>query len=420
MLAASAGLAATFHEEAPARPQPDVRVGPVRVVWRFGLPAEQCWFASSPRVDADRVYIGGVLPDFFHPGGAVYCLDRTTGKLLWSFSDNGHMKDVFSSPCVAEGRLYIGEGFHQHEGCKLYCLDALTGKKQWEFATRSHTESSPCVLRGRVYFGAGDDGLYCLDAVDAGVKWHLQGLHVDANPLVAGGRVYCGSGIGDIYKDTAVFCLDAVTGEKLWRVPTDLPVWAMPSLREGRLYVVVGNGSFLNSASEPGGAVLCLDANRGRKLWRCDAHDGVLGQVAADAQRVYYASRDGHCYCAGAHDGAVKWMADLGAPIVASPALGADPYGTAAVYVLSSGGRLVRLDPRTGQVRWTFEVTADAGGDAQVLSSPAVVSTGGDGRRRIWFGCSLDGFSRGLVYCLEDRAEDIPVPAARFSSASGR
>ena len=81
------------------------------------------------------------------------------------FNNNGDMKPVFSSPCVWNGRLYIGEGFHSDMMCKLYCIDAAKGEKLWEFATKGHTESSPRVIDGRVYFGAGDDGLYCVDAI---------------------------------------------------------------------------------------------------------------------------------------------------------------------------------------------------------------------------------------------------------------
>jgi outer membrane protein assembly factor BamB len=406
MLGVGVGLAVTFREDAPAGAVVEESGGPVRVVWRFRPPAERCWFASSPLVHGERVYIGAIMPNVFRPGGALYCLDRATGTLVWSFNDHGHIKDVFSSPCVAGGRLYVGEGLHQHQGCKLYCLDVAAGTKRWAFTTASHTESSPCVVDGRVCFGAGDDGLYCLDAADATVRWHLQGLHVDANPLVAGRRVYGGSGAGDIYKETAVFCLDAVTGQELWRVPTELPVWAMPALQDGRLYVGLGNGNFVDSAAEPGGAVLCVAADSGKRLWRCDARDGVLGRVAADAAGVYFASRDGYCYCADARDGVVRWKTHLGGPIVASPALGAGPRGTEAVYVISSGGRLVRLHPATGQGVWSFDVAADAGQDAQTFSSPAVVPAGEHGRRRIFFGCGLDGFTHGLVYCVEDRAGD--------------
>ena len=113
---------------------------------------------SSPVVAGDRVYTAA-LHQGFQPYGTVYCLDRESGRVRWGFNDGGKMKDVFSSPCVAAGRVYVGEGFHQDLGCRMYCLDADTGEKVWDFPTNSHTESTPCVAGGKVYFGAGDDGL---------------------------------------------------------------------------------------------------------------------------------------------------------------------------------------------------------------------------------------------------------------------
>jgi hypothetical protein len=65
---------------------------------------------------------------------------------------------------------------------------------------------------------------------------------------------------------------------------------------------------------------------------------------------------------------------------------------------------VARLDPATGKVAWTFEL-ATPDQDAVIFSSPAVMTAGsGKGeRRRIYFGCGLNTFRRGVLYCLEDR-----------------
>jgi outer membrane protein assembly factor BamB len=374
---------------------------PYRVMWRRQL-NQPSWIASSPRVAGGRVYVGAVHSSAFRSSGAAYCLDAGTGEVRWSFNDGGKMVDVFSSPCLADGRLYIGEGFHQNTGCKLYCLDAATGKKLWDFPTRSHTEATPCASGGKVYCGAGDDGLYCLDAATGKERWHLKGLHVDANPVVAGGRVYGGSGVGDEYKETALFCLDAETGKELWRVPTDLPVWGMPAVEGGFVYAGIGNGNFLESAERPAGAVLCLEAASGKRVWRYDVADAVLTHVAADADRVYFGSRDGNCYALERKEGKLAWKVGLGSPVVASPALVAGEGG-AALYVLGSGGHVCRLEAATGQVEWRFDVAKDAKQDAdavQLFSSPCVVTEGD--RRRVYFGSGLDNFARGILYCIEE------------------
>lgn len=382
----------------------------LRVAWRFQPKVERCWIASSPVVDGERVYLGVVLPSAFKGSGAVYCVDRKTGKEIWMFNEDGNMKDVFSSPCVADGRVYIGEGFHQHADCKLYCLDAATGKKLWDFTTTSHTESSPCLAGGKVYFGAGDDGLYCLDAATGKEKWHLKGLHVDANPLVIDNRLYGGSGIGDYHKETVLFCLNADTGEENWRMAVDLPVWGMPAVQGEYVYAGIGNGNFLASADQlekpekPAGAVLCLERATGKRVWSYEVRDGVLGRVCVDDKHVWFASRDRHCYCLDRREGKFRWKTDIGSPVLASPYLAGRGDGK-SLYVAGSNGLLNKLDPETGKIGWTFDAAKDAGLPATVFSSPLVQVREGrkDETRLIWFGCGLNEFTRGALYCLEER-----------------
>ncbi len=404
----------TFRVETPADRADEIAATEegwlYRVVWRFQPQVERCWIACSPQVDDSRVYIAVVFPSAFGSSGAVYCLDRNNGKEIWMFNDGGDMKDVFSSPCLAGGRVYIGEGFHRDADCKLYCLDAATGKKLWDFTTTSHVESTPCVSGNKVYFGAGDDGLFCLDAATGKRIWHLPGLHVDANPLVIDNRLYCGSGVGDSYKETVLFCLDADTGQEKWRMPVDLPVWGMPAVQGEYLYAALGNGNFLFSADQlekaekPAGAMLCLERASGARVWRYDVRDGVLVRPCVDETHVWFAARDRHCYCLDRRNGNLLWKTELGSAVVASPALVG--YGASkSLYVASSDGLVSHLDPRTGKVIWAFDVTKDAEQSATLFSSPRVepLKDSQGESRRIWFGCGLSEFTRGIVYCLEER-----------------
>ncbi len=414
MLLVSSVLTPTFRPEIPSEREEESATTAegwqYRVAWRFQPKVERSWIASSPRVDDKCVYVGVVLPSAFGSSGAVYCVDRKSGREIWMFNDDGRMKDVFSSPCLAGGRVYIGEGFHQHADCKLYCLDAATGKKRWHFATTSHIESTPCVCENKVYFGAGDDGLYCLDA-DTGKKiWRMPGLHVDASPLVIDNRLYCGSGVGDSYKDTVLFCLNADTGEEQWRIAVDLPVWGMPAVQGEYLYAGIGNGNFLVSADglekpeKPAGAMLCRERATGKHVWRYDVQDGVLVRPCVDDTHVWFAARDRHCYCLDRRQGDLVWDTDLGSAVVASPSL-VGCGESKGLYIACSSGLLIRLDSQTGKHVWTFDVEKDTGQPATVFSSP-LIELGKESRgelRRIWFGCGLSEFSRGILYCLEER-----------------
>jgi len=364
---------------------------------------------ASPLVDGKYVYCASANRNVFgRDYGKVYCLDKETRDVVWTFPDDQSMKSAFSSPCLADGRLYFGEGFHQDRDCKLYCLDAATGEKLWDFPTTSHTESSPCVANGKVYFGAGDDGLYCLDAVTGEKRWHYENeVHIDGNPVVAGNRLYVGSGEGDEFRKFEVCCLDTETGKPIWNQPTDLPAWGAPVVSGDQVFVGIGNGNFMASDEHPKGAMLCLDAATGKQQWRFDVADGVHVRPAVERRYVYFASRDGHCYCLNQTDGQQVWKRDLGSPIVSSPALAhctCHTCGT-SLFVAASGGLFCALDPANGQVQWHVDFGQYV---PKLLSSPTVeVSKVGDGeRRRIYLGASLNGGVTAVLYCLEDRYEE--------------
>jgi outer membrane protein assembly factor BamB len=369
-------------------------------------------------IDGDRLFVAVAYPpDAFSTSGTpgnLYCVDRGTGAVRWDFNraNGAVMREVFSSPCLADGKLYVGEGFHDDSRCNLYCIAPDTGKQLWAHPTTSHTESSPCVADGKVYCGAGDEGLLCLDPARGGKRlWQYGKGHIDCPPLVVGQRVYCGAGVDRDLKgpqETAIFCLDAQTGDEVWRVTTDLPAWGKPFVSGGRAIFPLGNGDSskpVGPPDKPAGAVVCVSAEDGKPIWRYDVPDGVLEGPAVDGGQVYFGSRDGHCYCVGRDDGLFRWKRDLGSPVVAPPALAACPAcgSTNSVYAVARDGRAACLDAASGRVMWQRDFPA-----AQLLSAPVVTvehSQLGD-HRSVYFGAGILNNNQIMVYCIEDQWKD--------------
>jgi outer membrane protein assembly factor BamB len=370
---------------------------------------------SSPRIVGDRAYVAAAHKQGLNTFGAVYCVDLASKKVLWTFDDDRNVKQIFSSPCLVRGKLYIGEGFHDDVNCKVYCLDAKSGKELWNYQTASQTEGSPLAVGDTVYIGAGDEGVLALDAANGKKRWQFPDkqddkamLRVGGSPAVAGKRLFIGSGVDrnspDNPGETAVFCLDTDTGKLLWKVKTDLPFWGTPVVAGENVFFGLGNGDLFTDAAKPGGAVLCLEGQTGKEVWRTDLPNGVLEKPALDWNSVYCGCRDGCCYCLNRYSGKQRWKKDLGSPVVAAPALDQESTeGTSsAVFVVADAGKVACLEPSSGRILWAWNELQS--GDTHLISSPWVVltPTAEGERRQVYFGAALSGMSIPALYSLED------------------
>jgi outer membrane protein assembly factor BamB len=383
---------------------------PLGLKWERGLDSDGAVF-STPLVFGDRVYVAAARSvGLGGQTGVVLCLNSDSGAVIWTFDSDQAMKPVFSSPVLAEGRLYIGEGFHENKDCRLFCLNATNGKKLWQFQTESHVESTPLVANGKVYVGTGDDGIYCLDAVSGLKIWNYSGVHIDSTPVVADGRLYIGSGVGDLHKSTLLLCLDAMTGHEIWRLPIDLPAFASPTLAGNQVFFGTGNGDFDRSADEPRGGIVCVEAATGKRIWQFDAGDAVLSESVVDAECVYFTSRERNTqlYCVDRASGQARWKKSLGAPVVAASTLvGTDGHSVPSLYVASTSGLVECLNPADGQSFWTLDLKKLASFDSACVNAAPIVVVSREGeveRRRIFLAAQL---SRGQTtvprwYCFED------------------
>jgi len=337
---------------------------------------------SSPAVVGGRVYIGSC-------DRKVYCLNATTGGLLWKYTTGGDVG--YSSPAVAGGRVYIGSWDN-----KTYCLNATTGGLLWSYSTGGYVRSSPAVAGGRVYVGSWDKKIYCLNATAGGLLWNYStGARVSSSPAVAGGRVFVGSD----YNDNKVYCLDANTGGFLWSYTTGAAVYSSPAVAGGRVYI----GSCDRK-------VYCLNATTGGLLWSYST-DGMFyySSPAVAGGRVYIGTVSSpYFYCLNATTGKQLWNNSLDGRVDSSPAVAGG-----RIYV-GSGFKVYCLNATTGKPLWNYRT-----GSAVDTSSPAVASG------RIYVGSQdnkiycLPSISTPTYMCVNESADPLELGSTETITIAG-
>jgi polyvinyl alcohol dehydrogenase (cytochrome) len=173
--------------------------------------------------------------------------------------------------------------FQPAAAARLTAADLPRLKVKWSFGV-PHGETNnaqPTVVSGRVFLATDNGYIYSLDAKSGCVYWSFQnGSIVRGSPTVGAvtgqGNARYAVFFGDGHAN--VFGLDAQTGRQLWKTRVDDHVVARitAGLRyyDGRVYVPLSGSEEFNSGRPDypcctaRGAVLALDANTGRQIWK--------------------------------------------------------------------------------------------------------------------------------------------------------
>ena len=299
------------------------------VVWNFQK--ESVPF-NTPAVSGGRVYVGSGS-SMIKTEGNVYCLDALSGALVWNSSVN---EPVCSPVNLADGRVF----FESTEG-NLFCLDAATGNKMWNYSMggKAGWGLCPAVADGYVFASNNDDSwmhysvpklgiILCLNAADGTAIWNFTVSNYVSSPAIAHGNVYFGSADGNAY------CLNASTGHKVWNYttwfnsggPAHNYQWGntvgSPALGYG--YVFVGSSDF---------DAFCLDALTGEKVWNLSIDAASSFPPAIANGCVYISSYSGTIHCLNASSGSEYWNYSAGSFSPINSGIDAPVIADGEVYV---------------------------------------------------------------------------------------
>jgi outer membrane protein assembly factor BamB len=341
------------------------------VRWKATVPGEGF---SSPLVWDDRVFLTSALD---HGGRRlVHCLDRATGKILWTRElpdknpeRTSAMTGHAASTPVTDGRRVVA--FFGNAGAICYDRD---GGRLWlhdlgEFDTELGLAGSPVLVRDRVILVCDHDGdrftsfdsfLVALDLQTGKECWRAERLGLGrswSTPVLVPGP-------GDrqelvVSGQEQVRGYDPETGKELWRAG-GLTAWVAPSpvFGHGLVFAASGKSGPL-LAVRPGGSG---DVTKTRLAWQ---HAGAGPYVCSPVlygDYLYVHDERGALACYDARTGERQYRERLDGKFTASAVA-----GDGKLYLTNEDGTtfVVRAGPK-------FAVLATNNLNEYTLASPAV------------------------------------------------
>ena len=211
---------------------------------------------NSPVVDGDLVIMGMVNAswgDQARGGNRFVAFDKRTGVPVWWSQPSENLRGTYSSIPVVKAINGVRLLITGTSGGEVLAMKVGTGEPVWSFQVGAKSVNmSPVVEGTRVYIGHGEENLdtteqgrvVCLDAgmVQDGkpkLVWKVDGITAKYSSLILHeGRLYVTDESGRI------FCLNADTGEQLWRYKFGGTSYGSPVLADGKIYVGEVKGRF--------------------------------------------------------------------------------------------------------------------------------------------------------------------------------
>lgn len=339
---------------------------PLELAWQFEPPAlkelQEGQTRRIPPIKATAViadgkaFVGSEESRFF-------CIDITDGSLIWEFKAESA---ITGSAAVVDDHVYFGDfaGF-------VYKLEIATGEevRDWRFETFDKIEGGINVLEvtnesgaveKRLYIGSHDYHLYCINAQTGEEIWKVEtdNYVVSTPSIVASLPAVCFGGC-----DGLLHVVSAVDGEKMHEVEIGQYIANSVAARDGVAYV-----------SHYGGDVLAVDISSGETIWKVTTGVEYQATPAVTEDLVLIGGRDKKLVAYSRVDGSVQWEFAGRRNFDSSPLICG-----AVTYIGGMDGRMYAINTESGEEMWSYEVGARLS-SSPVLSRGVIVIGGEDGK----------------------------------------
>lgn len=242
--------------------------------------------SPTPLIDGDRVYV-----HFGHQG--TVCTDRK-GDVIWTDREHSFppVHGNGGSPVLVEGKLIVTcDGSSDPY---VLALDAQTGKQAWISprpvdSPRKFSFATPTVFDsedGPLVIAPGSDSVQALDPATGETRWWVRydGYSVVPKPVVSEGRILVATGFGP----TKLLAIrpggsgEVTQSHVDWEVGKGIPKTPSVLANDGLVYLVSDDG-----------IALCIDAKTGENVWRNRLGGNYSASPILVGDKLYFCSEEG-------------------------------------------------------------------------------------------------------------------------------
>ncbi len=264
----------------------------LKQVWKYSRKKEEPSFLFNIIADENGVY--AIFTGF---QAYIVCLDTSTGKQKWETTG---MSFLFGSMAGEPGRIFYGN----LQG--LTCISTSSGAKAWDYKAMDNSDpfsaifyqAKPVAKDGKVYFNA-TKRMFCVNSLNGSKIWETSiGNDIFSPPCVAEEKVFYGI-------DKNVCYLDAKNGVRLWSFSFPLNIINTISYDSGKVFFFTTE--YDETTKKRSSTVYCLNASKGRELWKIDFKTLITCPPAIKDGNVFLVDSNGMAYCFDALSGSKKW-----------------------------------------------------------------------------------------------------------------